>query len=190
MLPGRVPPRPRRDLTSAILIGLMVLCSVGWLVILFGAAPLRRHLAGLRADEARANVRAIARAAAKATERDRTPCLPAAPVPREIPRGGRYRPRPSPGMDFQQGSTVEGWPCLDFRITAPIGHRYEVRVGGPYKSVPLGAPDPGPHGVEISAEGDADADGVESLFVLMGRFDPSNHRLVFTDAMFEVDPDE
>jgi hypothetical protein len=168
----------------------VVLLMVAWTVVAVGAGPLRKHLAGKRADEARVNVQAIARAASRATERDRTPCLPAAPVPRDIPRGRSYTPRPTAGEDFQRGSAVEGWPCLDVRITSPIRHRYEVRVGGPYKSVPRGAPDPGPHGVEISAEGDADADGVESLFVLMGRFDPTHHRLVFPDAMFEIDPDE
>lgn len=84
------------------------------------------------------------------------------PVPPIVPQGTKYQPRSTPGVDFQQ----EGWQRIRFSISEPIYYQYMITIDGNPVGPPLGGPDPGPDGIEVSARGDLDGDGVQSTFTL------------------------
>ncbi len=144
---------------------------------------VQRYLAAARTAEARNTVRAIARGAVGAYEREvadgggkasHALCASAsAPVPAEVPKGKKHHPSSDAGRDFETGTTTAGWRCLKFSITEPFAYRYDYRQGSGYRGPARGGPNPGPRGFEASAEGDLDGDGKTSLFTVTGKVGPT-----------------
>ncbi|HVY47069.1 MAG TPA: hypothetical protein VHB21_14375, partial [Minicystis sp.] len=157
---------------------------------------VRRYLANAKTAEARSMVRAMARAAVTAYERESLGpkgttvhrlCKSAPPVPKSVPKGVQYGPASGAGSDYETGDEFVGWRCLKFQMGVPQYYQYEYRQGGPYKGAKRGGPDPGADGFEVSAEGDLDGNGKTSLFTMTGKIDRAKHRLVLSPTMFVAD---
>lgn len=102
-------------------------------------------------------------------------CDSASPVPSSMNavKGKKYQPSHAVGADYNVGDKYTGWRCLQFSIASPQYYQYLYKVGGPPVEVTL------PHGGNpkglsedyswnASAQGDIDADGKTSWFVLEG----------------------
>ena len=141
-------------------------------------------------------VAAIARGAAAAYEREimgprgavsHTLCGSATDVPATVPRGVEYLPSTATGQDYDSGDAQRGWSCLKFSLSQPQRYQYSYREGGGYKGPARGGPNPGPHGFEVSAEGDLDGDGKTSLFTRTGTVDPLSGTLRLSPQVFVAD---
>jgi len=95
-------------------------------------------------------------------------CGNAIAVPSAVPHGTKYQPRVATGFDFDTGDQGNGWICLGFSTSQPIYYQYNYVVGNGYVGPPLGAPNPGTSGFEVSAQGDLNADGNLQIFTLSG----------------------
>ena len=95
-------------------------------------------------------------------------CKPAPPIPDRVPKAESYLPSSAAGEDYNTGDDKTGWKCLDVSNGHPQHCQVSYAVGSGYKSVARGGPDPGPNGVEASAECDADGNGKTSLYARTG----------------------
>jgi hypothetical protein len=170
-------------LTGTSMLGLRLERGEGDVVVLEGTAgvagalvalaarAVERYLAKAKTAEARLVVGAMGRAAEAAFDNADPPrsgkktsqllCPTAPAVPAAVPKAAVTIPAAS----FE----AVGWKCLRFAMSHPVHYQYEYRRGANYKSVKRGGPNPGPHGFEVSAEGDLDGDGITSLFVRTGQ---------------------
>lgn len=165
------------------------------------------YLRSSKTAEAKNNIRAIARGATDAYERETLvseldPDAPTAPwgrdnspptrrlcgsaeqVPSSVPRGTKYQPNFNEGSDYRTGDANNGWKCLRFDGSMPQYYQYSYVRGGPFKSRRRGNPEAieGPDRVEVTAEGDLDGDGETSLFAVIGKLDPVTHSLRFGEV--------
>jgi hypothetical protein len=137
--------------------------------------------------EAPAYLQAMANAAAARYGIWGSPCASAIPIPAQVPAGLRYQPSLQQGTDFETGDLMTGWQCLPFSITTPIHCRYAYNAGSGYVGPALGGPDPGPTGFEVSAQGDWNANGVDSTFTIAGTWDATTHAVTLS-PLFEAKP--
>lgn len=125
---------------------------------------VRRYLVQAKVDEATAEVRSIAEAAARAHARQGKLCPSASPVPPIVPAAKKYLPSQRRGEDFHR----PGWRCLGFERDDPLYYQLAYRRGGPgVKSAVDGGTLPA-GAFEAIARGDLDGDGEQSLVVVRG----------------------
>ncbi|WP_437917174.1 type II secretion system protein [Sorangium sp. So ce302] len=161
------------------LIEVMIVVAIAGVLAALAIVGVRSYLVTAKTAEAKQVVGAITRTAIAQYERERDVsqilaatgvasanthllCTSATPVPLLFAsvEGKKYQPDDAPGLDFNSGSTLEGWQCLGFSISQPIYFQYSYQVGGSYVSQGLlGAPIPGPDGFEVGAVGDLKGDG-------------------------------
>ncbi|MBI4702642.1 MAG: fimbiral protein pilA [Deltaproteobacteria bacterium] len=182
------PPAPKR--TSAALIACLVvaLVSVPVLGVLASLAiyGARRYLVTAKIAEARANVAALGRAAQAAYERETDDgtgrlvhrlCPSASQsVPVAATRGRKYVSVPSDWEIDAAGNA--GFACLRFALRQPQYYQYSYQA--------TGAGNPGDR-FTVTAQGDLDADGVVSSFVLEGVVQPDG-TLEVARSIVETDP--
>lgn len=150
---------------------------------------VERHAREQTINEVKNNIGAIARGAMAAYEHRGKLCGDATAVPAAVPAGVSYPPNTTRGADFNTGDAGGGWRCVRFNMTQPVRYRYAYRQGARYIGPARGLPDPGPHGFEVSAEGDLDGDGKTSLFTITAELDAAS-RLRVDRRVNESDPHE
>ena len=129
-------------------------------------------------------------AAAKAVhDATGTGCSTAVSVPSTTPPGVSYSPIPGAGSDFQTGTDLHGWLCLDVAMPTPIHCRYSYTLGSaPVSAYAAGPTVNGPQDFEVAAEGDADADTNISVFSIRGVVDSMGELVL--QPLFQHQPDE
>ncbi|WP_437564690.1 type IV pilin protein [Sorangium sp. So ce542] len=171
------------------LVELMIVVAILGVLAALAITGVRSYLATAKTAEAKQIVGAITRSAINQYERERdasqvlpaagvsaastrTLCASATPVPLDFThvQGTKYQPSAAPGVDFQSGSTTEGWQCLGFTVDQPIYFQYSYQVGSGYLSEGLtGAPLPaGTEAFEAGARADLDGDGLPCTLVRTG----------------------
>ncbi|CAN94438.1 MULTISPECIES: type IV pilin protein [Sorangium] len=170
------------------LIEVMIVIAIVSVLAALAIVGVRSYLATAKTAEAKQIVGAITRTAIAQYERERDVsqilaatgvvsanthllCTSATPVPLTFTavEGTKYQPSNAPGVDFNSGSTLEGWQCLGFSISQPIYFQYSYQVGGSYVSQGLpGAPLPTGDGFEVGAVGDLKADGQRCTITRIG----------------------
>ncbi|WP_437719151.1 type II secretion system protein [Sorangium sp. So ce448] len=161
------------------LIEVMIVIAIAGVLAVLAIVGVRNYLVTAKTAEAKQTVGAITRTAITQYERERDIseilsgaglvaanthllCASATPVPLAFTsvEGKKYQPNDAPGLDFNSGSTLEGWQCLGFSISQPIYFQYSYQVGGSYVSQGLpGASLPSGEGFEVGAVGDLRGDG-------------------------------
>jgi type IV pilus assembly protein PilA len=130
-------------------------------------------------------------------------CGPAVPVPAAPPLGTKYQPNSAPGVDFEAGNTQFGWKCLKFTMTNPIYYRYHYhalavgtltdtsgQTGTAAVRVPLGATQTDTSFTAAAgnfiayAEGDLDADAIESFFSRTGTVNVTTRTIIPSTQVF------
>ena len=180
-------PRGRRSSRTVLLMVLVAMVPTLGVTAAIARYGVRSYVVPARATGAKEMVGTISRSLSAAYERNETLCGPGSPVPATVPAGEAYMPSLAAGEDFQKGSATEGWPCIKFATAGPIYYQYEVRIGGNYKSVARGGYDPGPDGVEVSAEGDLDGDGRTSLIAFIGQLRATTKTIGRSAELYIVD---
>jgi type IV pilus assembly protein PilA len=186
--PQQQPPPPKKGMSSCLIaIIVMVVVGVPLLGVFaaLGIYGMRRYLVSAKSAEAKNAIGAIMRGAVAAYEADSMVgskpthhlCDSAKPVPSVIPKAVKYQPSSAAGTDYHAGSPTAGWPCLRFEMTQPQYYQYSYVTGaGSGKSGATAS------GFEVSARGDLDGNGVNSLFARSG--DVRNGTIVLADQMF------
>jgi hypothetical protein len=180
---------PKKKTSWGVTCLIVAACMVPVMGVLAALAihGVRRYLVSAKSAEAKNTIGAIGRAMVSSYEANGALCGPVVPVPAAVPSGRKYQPSIAAGQDFQQGTATDGWTCLKFSMTQPMYYQYDVRIGGGYKGTARGGPDPGPDGLEISAEGDLDGDGITSLFIRTGKVDAASKRVVLATELTIID---
>lgn len=116
-------------------------------------------------------------------------CFTAIPVPSIPPPGVWYWPSSNVNGDFQTGTDLHGWLCLDVAMPTPIHCRYSYTLGSaPVSAYAAGPTVDGPQDFEVAAEGDADADTNTSVFSIRGVVDSTGELVL--QPLFQHQPDE
>ena len=205
--PARMPRKSRRAIAGFTLVELMIVVATIGVLAALATYGVSRHLAAAKASEAKEGVGGITRAAVLAYEEERSAqevlnegnpsalianvlCTTANPVPllASQVRGRKYQPNTTLGQDFQAGSHLVGWKCLNFAKSEAMYYRYTYTANAGYISPGVGGPDPVGDGFEAAAQGDTDGDGNLSTFARVGRLESDHLRiatLVFAHEEFE-----
>lgn len=178
------------------LIELMIVIAIIGVLAALAIYGLSSYLAAARTSEAKHGVGAIARSAVSAYEEERSPdellgegapsvqaanvlCITANPVPATMTQvqGRKYQPNTALGQDFQAGTHLIGWKCLNFAKSESMYYRYTYIANGAYLSPAIGGPDPAGNGFEAAAQGDTNGDGELSTFARVGKLETDHLRL-------------
>jgi type IV pilus assembly protein PilA len=188
-------------------VELMIVVAIIGVLAALAIYGLSTYLAAARTSEAKHGVGAIARAAVLAYEEERSPhellgegvpsapaanvlCATANPVPATAAQvqGRKYQPNTALGQDFQAGTHLIGWKCLNFAKSESMYYRYTYIANGAFLSPAFGGPDPAGNGFEAAAQGDTNGDGDVSTFARVGKLEVDHLRLstqIFVHNEFE-----
>jgi type IV pilus assembly protein PilA len=165
---------------------MMVVAIVGVLAAL-ATYGVRKYLSAAKTAEAKEMVGAIAKASVAAFSRTHASAdvvalggeagtsehrlceSSPADTPNWVPsdpaavKGRKYQPKGAAGQDFHTGTMTSGWKCLRFGVTDPMSYQLAYCHGcNDYSGALAG------DFFVAAAEGDTDADGVVSRFMLGG----------------------
>jgi type IV pilus assembly protein PilA len=128
------------------LVELMIVVAIIGVLSALAIYGVSKYLASAKTSEAKEKVGAISRAAVAAFERENFEnqllpnaassnttthvfCETATPVPATAPAGKKYQPSTADGADFNSGTNLIGWKCLQFGVSQPIYYSYRYEKG-------------------------------------------------------------
>jgi type IV pilus assembly protein PilA len=187
------------------LVELMIVVAIIGVLAALAIYGVRRYLQGAKTAEARNMLGAIGRGAVAGFNRETNKqealadgtnssafnndlCPGANAVPGQMfsVQGKKYQPSTANNLDYQAGTSAEGWECLRFANSSPqyfqYGYRAQLLATGSTATgvAPAGnIPDISGAGTFVAwANGDLDGDGALSGFGFRGQINPTTRSLL------------